>query len=698
MGNPDIAPRSDKLDVIHGRVVRDPYRWLEDPASDETRRWLAAQDELFRAHAGGWAHRDRLRRRLADLLSFEAVSVPVWRGSRWFLTRQGPGRDHPVLLAGGDGGERLLLDPVALDPSGLTTLDAWEPSWEGHRIAVQTSVAGSERGELVVVDTTTGQVVDGPIDRVRYSPVAWLPGGTAFYYVRSARGDSVERQVRFHAVGSDPGRDAVVVGGAGTGPAIPGVTVSPDGRWLTVSLTSRIGLRNDLWLADLHAQDPRVPALRPVQVGVEALTGPHLGHDGRYYLLTTWRAPRSRLCVTTPDRPDPRHWRQLLPEDPEATLDEIALLTDPDTAGTRILAAWTRQASSQLTLHDAADGRRTATLELPGRGTASRLTSPPAGGPRAWFRYTDPSTPPSVWCVDLARGQVRPWVPVPSPPDPPPVHHHHTRCVSADGTPVPLTIISPRPRPDRPRPTILNVYGAFGHKRRLGFTASVLAWLEGEGVYAVAHARGGGEVGTRWHRAGTGPGKRRTIEDTMAAAEHLVGEGWTTPDRLCLSGGSNGGLIAAAAVIRSPRLCNAVVASAPLADMARYEHHGLGRLWTGEYGSATDPAALQWLLTYSPYHTVEAGGPYPATLFTVFEQDSRVDPLHARKLCAALQWATSSDRPVLLRREEDVGHGPRALSRAIDVAADALAFAREWTSPSRQPADRYPHPMKQERR
>ena len=256
---------------------------------------------------------------------------------------------------------------------------------------------------------------------------------------------------------------------------------------------------------------------------------------------------------------------------------------------------------------------------------------------------------------------------------------------SADGTTVRMFVLNRADavgaggEPDRPRPAILYGYGGFGVSLTPGYSASILAWVEAGGVYAIANLRGGSEEGEAWHRAGMLGEKQNVFDDFHAAAERLVAEGWTVSGQLAISGGSNGGLLVGAALTQRPELYAAVTCSAPLLDMIRYERFGLGASWNVEYGSADDPEQLAWLLGYSPYHHMREGVAYPAVLFTVFDGDTRVDPLHARKLCAALQHATASDRPVLLRREKDVGHGSRALSRSVELSADTLAFTARWT-------------------
>jgi prolyl oligopeptidase len=308
-------------------------------------------------------------------------------------------------------------------------------------------------------------------------------------------------------------------------------------------------------------------------------------------------------------------------------------------------------------------------------GSIAGVSAPPEGGTTAWVGYTDYATPPSVLRWDAgAPGELAEEERAPVAGPVPDVRVVETHATSADGTPVHLFVLSSTSRPDRPRPAVLYGYGGFNVALTPAYSAQALAWVEAGGVWAVANLRGGSEHGEEWHRAGMRERKQNVFDDFAAAGEHLVAEGWTTHGQLAVMGGSNGGLLVGATLTQRPDLAAAVVCSAPLLDMVRYERFGLGRTWNDEYGTADDPIELGWLLGYSPYHAVRDGTAYPAVLFTTFESDTRVDPLHARKLAAALQAATGGEAPIVLRRETSVGHGARAVSRTVGLAADQLAF------------------------
>ncbi|MDL4819404.1 prolyl oligopeptidase family serine peptidase [Actinomadura opuntiae] len=679
------ARRQDIVEDIHGHRVADPYRWLEDAESAETRDWLAAQDELFHKIADALPGRDRLRRRLGELLGAGSVGAPVWRGDRRFFTRRTAEQEHPVLYTvDPDGSERALVDPMALDPGGTTTLDGWQPDKEGRLLAYKISTGGDEESLLFVIDVATGARVEGPIDRTRSSSIAWLPGGEAFYYTRRLPARAVpegeeqyHRRVYLHRVGTEPETDDVLVFGEGMDKTnYYAVGVSRDGRWLTVSASQGTAPRNDMWIADLSASPPDRPGMRPVQVGVDAETWLHVGRDGRAYVFTDRDAPRSRLCVTDPSDPSYGTWRDLVPQDPEAVLTDYAILDDLDSPV--LLAGWTRHAISEITVHDLATGERLGTVPTPGLGSIGGIVERPEGGHEAWFGYTDNVTPSSVLHYDARTGETTLWASAPGTVEVPEIETRQVAYASADGTEVRMLVVS-RPGSSGPRPAILYGYGGFNISLTPSYSASILAWVEAGGVYAVANLRGGSEEGEEWHRAGMRERKQNVFDDFHAAAERLIADGLTTPAQLAISGGSNGGLLVGAALTQRPELYRAVVCSAPLLDMVRYERFGLGQTWNDEYGTADDPVEFGWLIGYSPYHHVHPGTAYPATLFTTFGSDTRVDPLHARKLCAALQHATASDAPVLLRNESEVGHAARSVSRSVDLMTDTLAFLAAQT-------------------
>jgi prolyl oligopeptidase len=701
-------PRAERLDLVehlHGRAVADPYRWLEDPDDPRTRTWSAAQDRLARGHLDALPGRDRIAATLHDLVKAGSVGVPVWRAGHRFATRREPGQEHVVLyLTDEDGVEKILLDPTALDRTGLTTLDSWSPDLEGRRLAYQLSHGGDEHSVLHVLDVGTGEDVEPPIDRCRYSSVAWLPGGEEFVYVRMVAPDEVpegeqafHRRIWRHRLGTPTDADELVDGpglyrsdahsaAASYGDhTYYGVRISRDGRWLLVTGNVGTARRDSVWIAELGA---RTPTLTPVLTQADDVRCvPWVGRDGRLYLLTTDGAPRFRLAVTDPTTPGREHWRELVAEDPGAVLDDFCWLQPVGTDDPReglLVVARSRHAVAELTLHGL-DGAAHGSIPLPGLGSLRGLTSAdrdtPTQNGRVWIGWTDLVTPQQVRCFDLDTGETALEAAAPGAVTVPPVRTEQREFTSPDGTTIRMFVVSPDEATGA-RPTLLTGYGGFGIHPDPAYSSSALAWVAAGGVYALASLRGGGEEGDTWHRAGHRGRKQNVFDDFHAAARALVTAGTTTPDQLAILGGSNGGLLVGAALTQHPELYRAAVCSAPLLDMVRYERFSLGRTWNDEYGTADDAEEVGWLLSYSPYHHVHDGTVYPAVLFTVFDSDTRVDPLHARKMCAALQHATAGSpvhRPVVLRRETDVGHGARSVTRTVRLGVDQLSFLAAHT-------------------
>ncbi|HVF33651.1 MAG TPA: prolyl oligopeptidase family serine peptidase [Acidimicrobiales bacterium] len=659
------ARRLDLVEDLHGRRVADPYRGLEDAGDPATEAWSTAQDDLARRFLDALPGRDHLRRRLRELIP-GVISAPMVVGHRRFFSRREPDQEHATFCVEEAGEVRVLLDPAAIDPSLSTTLDGAVPSKEGDRLAYLLSEGGREESTYRVLDVASGEVVDGPIVLGRSGSMAWRVGGEEIFYVRGE--GHFDRRVYRHRLGADAAHDEVLFGEGRDKSTYYGVSTSLDGRWLTLSASIGTEPRNDLYLLDLERAEAGFVA---VQEGIDAFTsgGVH-SLDGRLYLLTDLDAPRGRLCVTDPSRPQPEHWTDLVPETDDV-LSDYALTQDA------LVVVRTHDVASAITVHDKATGVARGAIELPGLGEAG-VVARPDGGHDVWIGYTDFLTPYRVLHHDLATGRTTVWADPPGAVPPEGMRVDQVFVTSADGTRVPAFVVRREGlEVDGARPTILYGYGGFNVPLAPGYSSTIATWVEAGGVYVVANLRGGSEYGEQWHRDGMREHKQHVFDDFLAVADWLVDAGYTSSDHLAISGGSNGGLLVGAALTQRPQRFRAVVCSAPLLDMVRYERFGLGVTWNDEYGTADDPTELGWLLSYSPYHRVVDGTAYPAVLFTVFEGDTRVDPLHARKVCAALQHATTSDpaeRPVLIRREKDVGHGVRAVSRTVDLTVDTMSF------------------------
>ena len=679
--------RDGTAENLPGFLLHDPYRWLEAGDDARVRAWAARQDELFIEHRTEWRDVENWKALIDGLSTFGVSDPPRVRGSVKFITEQlRDDEQRRLVVVDGTGDRRVLVDPVKMDPTRQTRLYTWWPSREGERVAVQLEIAEQPGSDVLVLDVRSGDVIDGPLPRARNTSLAWLPGGDAFYYVSRVPDEELapddrrlHRRVRLHRIGSPPESDPVVFGGPDAPDCYYGLTMSPDGRHLALTVADGPAPDNDVWIAALT--DPQ--DLRFVKTvdgrSMRANVLPRFLPDGNLLLVTDYQAPCGRVCTASMHDADPSKWRTLVPEDPRAPLDDCLILDDPSLPRPLLLVARARHGVSTLTVHDLAGGRPVATVPLPGVGVATSLQTEFPHGRHLWFSYCDAATPAAVHRYDAVTGQVEPEATgTASRPDST-ISSRTVRYPAADGTEITLFLFTPSEEFEGPRPTLMYGYGSFGLTMRPLFSPMAAAWVHAGGIYAVACVRGGGEEGQHWHDAGRGPHKHRAISDFNDAASWLVRSGHTTPGQLAIYGISGGGLLVTAAATQRPDLYAAVIADGPLCDMVRYERFGLGSTWTEEFGTATQPEQLRWLLAYSPYHHVTPGTAYPAVLLAGAVTDLQTGEAHVTKMCAALQHATGSDRPILMRREPDGAHAGSCASKERALATDILAFAGTYT-------------------
>jgi prolyl oligopeptidase len=654
-------------DVLHGVRVPDPCRWLEDGDSPEVQAWTEAQGRHTREVLDAVPGIQELRRRLTQLFSIGTVSAPWVRRGRYFREHREGSEEQPRLLVrdGLHGPDRVLLDPALEARDAAVALDWYYPSPDGRLVACGLSEGGSEKSVLRIREVETGRDLPGLIPHTRACSLEWRPDASGFFYTRYPDPGSVApgeenygRRVFEHALGRDWQEDPLVFE-AREPEDWPSVHLSPDARFLAVSV-SKGWTRTDVYLRDLSSTAGFVALVE----GEDALYGVALRND-RLYLLTNSGAPRFRLLGVDPHHPEAR--TELIPEGDDV-LEGIELVGD------RIVVQRLRDASSRVTLHDL-EGRLVGEVELPDLGSVAGLTGE-WNGSEVFLGFSSYTVPPLVIRVALPEGAAEIWASVDAKVPADAFRVDFVRYHSPDGAAVSMFLVSGKDRPSDGRgPGVLTGYGGFNVSLTPAFGRGLIHFLESGGLYAVAHLRGGGEYGEAWHRAGMLGNKQNTFDDFIAAAEWLVARGHVAPERLAILGGSNGGLLVGAALTQRPELFRAVVCQVPLLDMLRYHLFRIARLWIPEYGSPEDPEAFRWLLAYSPYHHVEDGTPYPAVLLTTGESDSRVDPMHARKMAARLQAASSSDRPVLLRVEGRAGHGQgKPLSKVVEEWTDVWAF------------------------
>jgi prolyl oligopeptidase len=660
-------------ETFHGESIPDPYRWLEplEKESAEVEAWTTAQNDFTRDVLEGLACREQLERAMRPLLEIGAVGMPRERQARLFWTQRDGDQDQPVLrVRDRDGAERVLLDPKALDPSGLTSMDWYSPSPDGTIVAVGLSRAGDEMPVLHLMHVADGTFLADEIAGKVTSP-SWFPDGRRFVYGQLADpSDAYSRQYRVHEIGRSVRHDPVILRQREPS-RVPYAAISQDGRWFVMG-ESRGWQASDLSVADAVAWET-TGEIAPIAIAQ--------GLDGRFspvgivgdtmFVQTTFEAPNGRLLAIDLNRPTLDAAREIVAQREEAVLDGVSL------ARGVLVATWSEVAVSSIERYDLS-GSRLGAVELPGLGSASVGTDPDLAS--GFVSFTSYNRPRTIYRCDFAKGgSLEEWASPPVPVDPNEVVVSRLWATSKDGTRVPMFLVHKKGVvPDGTNPCLLYAYGGFNITMDPAFIATNWPWYEAGGVYAVAGLRGGGEFGKSWHRAGMLESKQNVFDDLFACAETLVSSGWSAPDRLLVRGGSNGGLLVGAAITQRPELWAGAISGVPLLDMLRYHRFLMARFWVPEYGSSEDAAQFEWLKSYSPYHRIGQGVKYPATLVTAGENDSRVHPLHARKMVARLQAEAANDpaeAPILLWVDRDAGHGGgKPLSLRLRDTVDQWSF------------------------
>ena len=669
------APRTARdnvVDDVHGAKIADPYRWLEADTSKRVGDWTDEQNERTRAVLDALPQRAGVARRLRELLAVGLLSTPRPIRGRIFHTRREGEQKQSILYVRDSIGapDRALVDPNALDPAGLTTLDWYYPSHDARYVAYGLSRGGDEMSTLFVIETATGMARPDRIPHTQRSTVAWVEGG--FYYtVHPAPGsvppgdENYYRRVRFHRLGDDPAKDELVFGEGRPKEDILGVSTSPDSRWVLL-IAYKGWAKSDLYLLDREHPER---GLATVMEGRDAIAEGFV-LDDRVWLSTNLDAPNYRIVAAPCEKPGDQEWETVISESPDViqgfdrTRDRIAVL--------RLV-----RATSRLTTHDlrGADERE---IVLPSLGAVEMVDGDRVSD-GVGYTFQSFTQPPIAFVADARTGEAQQVVRLAMPRglDIANIAVEQTTYPSRDGTPVTMFLVRRSDvRPTGAVPTLLTGYGGFNISRTPAYFPGAAAWVEAGGLFALPNLRGGGEYGESWHRAGMLGKKQNVFDDFHAAAEALIARGWTSSRNLAVSGGSNGGLLVGAALTQRPDLFAAVYCAVPLLDMLRYQNFRIARFWIAEYGSAEDPVQAEWLRKYSPYHNVRAGVRYPPVLFTTAEGDSRVDPMHARKMAALLQ-AQSEDPEsvVLLRVDRDAGHGiGKPFDKQVDDLADQYAF------------------------
>ncbi len=671
------SKRDPLVETLHGVDVADPYRWLERDDSPDTRAWVDAQNAFTRRRLDGPA-RDALAAELRRRYDYPRTLTFSARRGRYFFTHNPGPLDQPMLyVQDGPAAEpRVLLDPNTLSTDGTTALTAYSPSPDGRRVAYALSEHGSDRQVIRVLDA------GDRLEWVKFASIAWTADAAGFYYLRFPEPGSVPKEdeqyygrIYFHRLGDEQDADELVFSHPER-EVVPLVQVASSGRWAVV--TAQRGASDDSEVYVVEARSPSVDGRGPrpeVRTPQRLFGGFDAAYDfvdeagGLLYFRTTKDAPMGRIVAVDVGRPGDAP-REIVAE----SSDRLSLVV---MARERLVAACLRDASDRLRTF-ALDGSPLGDIALPGIGSLLALDADPRDD-EIRFVYTSFVDPPAAY---VARGAAA----VPLKPKTGGVDSRAYRTTqvwypSRDGTSIPMFLVHGQDvRADGDRPVLLSGYGGFNISRTPAYDPGNFPFLDAGGVFALANLRGGGEYGEAWHRAGMRERKQNVFDDFIAAAEYLVKDGWTSPSRIAIEGGSNGGLLVGAVMLQRPDAFGAVVCRVPVADMLRYHLFTVGRFWIPEYGSADDPGEFAYLLAYSPYHNIRPGVRYPPALVMTADTDDRVAPGMAKKFAARLQ-AEGDGGPFLIRVETKAGHGAgKPIAKVIDEDADILAFVMDAIS------------------
>jgi len=684
----------EHVDDYHGTRVADPYRWLEAIDSAGVAAWVKTQNAVTMPYLAALPGRDVFQARITALYDFPRTSIPFWEGGRWFYTKNSGLQRQSVWYARRelDGAEEVVLDPNQLSPDGSVALSGFSPAPNGTDVVYGQSEGGSDWITFHVRDLATGKTTADTVRWAKFTGASWTKDGKGFYYSRypePRKGEQLKSKLEhqmlfYHRLGTPQSADVKIYARPDNPSWFVGGGVDESGRYLFVS-TSKGTDKNELYMADLgDPMHPNVRApIRPVVTGQDGNYTPLGVVNGLVYLQVDKDAPNRKIVSAPTATPGPRYWTTVIPEG-DAPIEGASLV-----AG-RIGVLTLQDVASAVRLYSLT-GALEREVSMPGLGSASGLVGR-FDRPEIFYDFTSPLYPSTAFLYDAETGESRPFEPPKLTFDPARFETERVFYASKDGTRVPMFITRRRDLvKNGQNPTMLYAYGGFSISTRPYFRPDVIAWIEQGGVYAVANIRGGGEYGEAWHQAGQFERKQNVFDDFIAGAEYLIREKYTSPAKLAISGGSNGGLLVGAVMTQRPELFGAALPAVGVMDMLRYHEFTGGAAWATEYGMATDPKAFRYLRAYSPLHNIKAGICYPATLVTTADHDDRVVPSHSYKFTATLQKAQAAvpgcNRPVLIRVEAQGSHGYRPLDRRIAELADVWAFTAYNLGMAVQPQD-----------
>lgn len=668
------TPQVEQTDYYHGIAVKDPYRWLEDPDSEETKAWIEVQNQVTFRFLEQIPERETIKERLTKLWDYEKYGIPIKKGERYFYFKNDGLQNQSVLYTLNQLEEepRVLLDPNQFSEDGTIALSGIAISDNGQFLAYGISKSGSDWQEWQVRNVETGDDFSDYLQWIKFSGATWTKGNEGFFYSRydaPPEGKQLEQanyyqKLYYHRLGTEQSEDLLIYERPDRKEWMFDADVTEDGKYLIISVSQGTDPKNLVFYQDL--QDPQGEVKELISGFVASFS--FIEYEGSlFWFRTDDQAPKGRLIGIDINQPDPENWQEIIPET-ENTLEGVSVLNH------QFIVDYLQEARSRLQIH-ALNGAYIQDIELPGIGSVGGFNGK-RDDTETFYAYTSFTTPTTIYRYNLETGEStlfrQPTVSFN--PD-----NYETRQVfyrSKDGTQVPMFITHKKGLLlDGSNPTVLYGYGGFNIALTPSFSVSRLVWMEMGGVYAVPNLRGGGEYGEAWHQAGTKLDKQNVFDDFIAAAAWLIEHRYTSPQKLAISGGSNGGLLVGACMTQRPDLFGAALPTVGVMDMLRFHKFTIGWAWCSDYGSPDNQEEFEALYDYSPLHNLQSGTVYPSTLITTADHDDRVVPAHSFKFAAALQAAHAGNNPVLIRIETKAGHGAgKPTSKRIEEVSDQLGF------------------------
>ena len=672
---PPATRTSPTTDDYGGTKVTDDYRWLEtlEKDSPEVKTWTDAQLQNLRSTLDPLRCRDMLTTELTPLMQITSWSVPIIRGPGYFYAQRDGRMNQPAIYVrtgGANLGGAKVIDMNVIDPSGLTSIDWWMPSWQGSKFAYGSSKAGDEMSVLKVMRTDTKEHFPDEIPG-KVSFGGWNNWGDAFIYSKlTDPKDPYSRVVSYHKLGEPVDKDPVLM--KQTNPSeVPFGQLMSEDRWMVLGM-SRGWTENDLWVGKFDELKNGKDTKIAIAVGRGAQFSPVEIVDDTLYMTTTLGSPNVRLVAVDIKNPAESNWKTIIAEQKDAVMSQVDFGKD------EIVVVWQKDAHDTVSTYKY-DGKPVAEIPVPGVGSVTVACD--RKHTEMFFSFASYNSPRTIYRCDIFWKPYKPaiWATPELDVKMNDIDVTQIRAKSKDGTEIPAFVVMKKgTKMDGNNPAVLYGYGGFDVSLTPEFIPTIVPFVQRGGIYVVANLRGGGEFGDAWHKAGMLQNKQNVFDDLYAVAEKLTTDKYTSASHLAVMGGSNGGLLTATAVTQRPELWTAAISAVPLCDMLRYQDFLLAKYWVPEYGASSDANAFKWLNAYSPYQNAKKGTKYPAVLFTAGENDSRVHPLHARKMAALLQANTGSDsaaEPILLYIDRDAGHGAgKPLEARVREAVDQWSF------------------------